>query len=141
MKVLADAAMPVHSVAVGIAAGVDALIAGHAALGRHMSVIPISRIESQAVFDIIAKGAVSTGMGFTDASRETIAHLACGSPYHVRLFCALACFEVIKRQERKVDLPATLAGAARAVNDWALTNAEEDARFRSVVATHTRPWH
>ncbi len=140
MKMLSDAAMPVHIVAVGIAAGVDALIAGHASLRRHMSVIPISRIESQAVFDIIAKGAGSIGMGFTDASRETIAHLACGSPYHVRLFCALACFEVIKRKERKVDLPATLAGVARAVNDWALTNAEDAALFRKVIATNSPHW-
>jgi len=141
MKMLSDAAIPVHIIAVGIAAGVDALIAGHASLRRHMSVIPISRIESQAVFDIIARGAASVGMSFTDASRETIAHLACGSPYHVRLFCALACFEVIKRKERKVGLPATLAGVSRAVNDWALTNAEDAALFRKVITTNSPHWN
>jgi MoxR-like ATPase len=140
MKMLSDAAITVQIVAVGIASGLGHVLEGHASLRRHMSVIPITRIESQAVFDIIAKGARSIGMDFTDASREMIAHLACGSPYHVRLFCALACFEAIKRQEKMVDLHATLAGVARAVNDWALTNADDAALFRKVIAMNPTHW-
>jgi MoxR-like ATPase len=140
MKMLSDAAIPVHIVAVGIASGLENMIEGHASLRRHMSVIPVARIEPQAVFDIIARGADAIGMTFTDASRETIAHLSCGSPYHVRLFCALACFEVIKRQRKTVDLPATLAGVARAVNDWALTNAEDAALFRKIIAMNVQHW-
>lgn len=140
MKMLSDAAIPVQIVAAGIASSLDSMIEGHASLRRHLTPVAVTSIESGAVFDLIAKGAATTGLAFTDASREMIAHLSCGSPYHVRLFCALACYEALRRQERTVDMSATLAGIARAVNDWSLTNAEDAALFRKVIAIGPACW-
>jgi hypothetical protein len=140
MKMLSDAAVPVQIVAVGIASGLDALVEGHESLRRHVTAIAVTRIDSSAVFALIERGAAQTGLSFTDASRETIALLSCGSPYHVRLFCALACFDVIRRRERVIDLSATLTGIARAIDDWSLTNARDAALFRHIIASESRLW-
>lgn len=140
MKLLSDAALPVHIIAVGIASGLDQLIEGHESLRRHVSAIPIVKIETPAVFDLITRGATYAGLNFTDASRETIAHVACGSPYHVRLFCALACFETLRQRKTMVELSMALTGMIRSVDSWALTNPGNAALFRETIALGASDW-
>ncbi|WP_022683437.1 AAA family ATPase [Sphingobium bisphenolivorans] len=140
MKMLSDAAIPVNIVAVGIGSSVAAMIEGHASLRRHMIPVAVAGIESDAVVALIDRGAAATGLPFTDAAREMIALLSCGSPYHVRLFCALASLEALRRQHRTVEVGAAVAGISRAVNDWSRTNAGQAALFRKAVALGPAHW-
>ncbi|MFT3965875.1 MAG: ATP-binding protein [Sphingobium sp.] len=135
MKLLSDTHSPVQLLAVGIASGLDHLIEGHPSLRRHLSPIGLRGVDTDAVFAIINKGAQSANISFTDATIETISSLSCGSPYHVRLFCALAAYEALKRGEQQVDVHATLSGIGRALADWAMTNEDDAALFRRVT-TH-----
>ena len=140
MKLLSDAALPVHILAVGIASGLSQLIEGHESLRRHMTAVPIVRIDTSAVFDLIDRGASQAGLNFSDAARETIAHVACGSPYHVRLFCALACLETLRQRKTVVEMPATLAGMMRAVDDWTITNPTDAALFHEAIDLGAGHW-
>ncbi|MFD2428663.1 hypothetical protein ACFSUK_12045 [Sphingobium scionense] len=140
MKLLSDAAVPVHIVAVGIASGLNQLIAGHESLRRHISAVPIVRIDSDAVYELIDRGAAHAGLNFTDAARETIAHIACGSPYHVRLFCALACFEALRQRKTVVELSSVLAGMVRSVDDWKITNPSDAALFHEAIGLGSDHW-
>ncbi len=140
MKLLSDAAVPAHIVAVGIASGLNQLITGHESLRRHISAVPIVRIDSNAVYELIDRGAAHAGLSFTDAARETIAHIACGSPYHVRLFCALACFEALRQRKTVVELSSVLAGMVRSVDDWTITNPSDTALFHEVIGLGSDHW-
>lgn len=140
MKMLSDAAIPVNIVTVGIGSSLSSMIEGHPSLRRHMTPVAVTSIQSDAVVALIDRGAAATGLPFTDAAREMIALLSCGSPYHVRLFCALSSLEALRRQHRMVEVGATVAGISRAVNDWSRTNAGHAALFRKAVALGPGHW-
>ena len=140
MKMLSDAAIPVNIVAVGIGSSLDIMIEGHASLRRHLTPVAVAGIEPDAVIKLIERGSKATGLPFTDAAREMIAPLSCGSPYHVRLFCALSSLEAVRRQQPIVDVGAAVAGISRAVSDWSQTNDSHAALFRKAIALGPAHW-
>jgi hypothetical protein len=140
MKLLSDASVPVQIVLVGIARNLLDIIDDHASLRRHLSAIPIGRIGPQGVAEVISRGAERGGVRFDQRSRELIAHVACGSPYHVRLFCAQAALRALRQEQEEVDSGATLAGMMSAVEDWALLSHRDAVLFRRLVDTDA-PMH
>ena len=90
MKLLSDATIPVQLLIVGIAVNVDELLRDHASLRRHLAAVPVGRISPAAVLELIHRGAEQAGLSFDDRASELIAGISCGSPYHVRTFCAHA---------------------------------------------------
>lgn len=133
MKMLTDAHLPVQIVAVGIASGLSRMIEGHPSLRRHLSPVFVRRIATRAVDAIIDRGAGTAGLTFTEGSREIVRSISCGSPYHVRLFCSLACLEAIRHDLAEVDRAAVLAAFRRAIRDWALTSEEDADLFQTLV--------
>jgi hypothetical protein len=134
MKLLSDTRAPVQMLLVGIARTIDELIVCHPSLRRHLVPIPIGRISRDDVEKLIDTGARRAGLTFTEESRNEIATIACGSPYHVQLFCYVAAIDAFRREERVVDLTFARAGIQRAFDVWAMLNTQDAELFREVAS-------
>ncbi|UIJ43992.1 ATP-binding protein [Sphingomonas cannabina] len=134
MKLLSDARLPVQMLLVGIAQTVEELILCHPSLRRHLVPIPIGRISRDDTFALITTGAQRAGVTFDEASQGEIADLACGSPYHVQLFCYLAALEAVRRDCAAVDLVITRVAMRRAFDTWALLNPGDAELFQRLAA-------
>ena len=134
MKLLSDARAPVQILVVGIARTIDELIICHPSLRRHLVPIPIGRISRDDVEKLIETGAQRAGLTFTEESRNEIAHIACGSPYHVQLFCYVAAIEAFRREQNVVDLVFARAGIQRAFDVWAMLNPQDAEFFRNLAS-------
>lgn len=133
MKLLSDATIPVQLLIVGIAVNVDELLRDHASLRRHLAAVPVGRISPTAVLELIHRGAEQAGLSFDDRASELIAGISCGSPYHVRTFCAHAGLYALRNGSSRVDATATLAGIVRSVDEWTLLSGEDAALFRRLT--------
>jgi hypothetical protein len=129
MKLLSDACLPVQLIIVGISRDLHSLLGEHPSLRRHLIPISIGRIDTAAVRRMIATGAQRAGISFTEDSIDLIASVAQGSPYHVRLFCAHACFHALKNGTECVAIDAAVAGIASAAQDWAQMSPQDAATF------------
>lgn len=134
MKLLSDADIPVHLLIVGIARSIDDVLSCHPSLRRHVSAVPIGRISAFDIGVLIDQGAARSGIRFSQAARELIIEVACGSPYHARVFCHAAGLEALKRGLDDIDRSVAEQGLARAVEEWGKLN-EQDAHFFRRLAT------
>ena len=133
MKLLSDATVPVQLLIVGIAVNIDELLRDHASLRRHLAAVPVGRISPAAVMELIHRGAEQAGLSFDDIASELIAGISCGSPYHVRIFCAHAGLQALRNGSGRVDVAATLAGITQSVDEWTLLSGEDAALFRRLT--------
>lgn len=132
MKLLSDARVPVQFMLVGIAQSVDGLIAGHASLRRHLVALEVGLLSDQGVRDIIDRGSKLACTAFAEGAREAIAQAACGSPYHVQLFCQSAGIEMIRQQVNTVSTDVANAGLALAAAGWGRLNRRDHALFQEL---------
>jgi Cdc6-like AAA superfamily ATPase len=135
LKLLSDASIPVQIMLVGIARDLRHLVTDHPSLQRHLSAFPLGRIDARAVREMIQHGGKRIGIMFDDESQQLIVDLACGSPYHARLFCAHAALRALRDGSDEVTAGTTLAGIVAAANDWALLSGDDADRFHELVAT------
>jgi energy-coupling factor transporter ATP-binding protein EcfA2 len=133
MKLLSDATVPVQLLLVGIAVNVDELLRDHASLRRHLAAVPVGRISPAAIQELIHRGAEQAGLTFDDKASELITGISCGSPYHVRTFCAHAGLHALRNGSTCVDAAATLAGIVQSVDEWSLLSGEDAALFRRLT--------
>jgi hypothetical protein len=134
MKLLSDARAPVQLLLVGIARTIDELVVCHPSLRRHLVPIPIGRISREDTQTLIATGAKRAGLLFPQESRDAIASIACGSPYHVQLFCYVAAIEAVRQNKQTVDLAFTKAGIRRAFDVWAMLNQQDAELFEALAS-------
>lgn len=133
LKMLSDASIPVQIMLVGIARDLRHLVTDHPSLRRHLSAFPLGRIDAQSVREMIQNGGQKIGITFDDDSQQLILDLACGSPYHARLFCAHAVLRTLRDGTEQVSGAAALAGIVTAAEDWSRLSAEDADLFRDLV--------
>ncbi|MCD2314542.1 ATP-binding protein [Sphingomonas sp. IC-11] len=133
LKMLSDASIPVQIMLVGIARDLRHLINDHPSLRRHLSAFPLGRIDARSVREMIQNGGQKIGITFDDDSQQLILDLACGSPYHARLFCAHAVLRTLREGREQVSGAAALAGIVTAAEDWSRLSGEDAELFHDLV--------
>jgi Cdc6-like AAA superfamily ATPase len=134
LKLLSDASVPVQIILVGIARDLRHLVTDHPSLRRHLSAFPLGRIDARAVREMIQQGGERSGIAFDDDSQQLIVDLACGSPYHARLFCAHAALRALREGADTVSAGDALAGIVAAAQSWASMSGDDADRFHELVA-------
>jgi hypothetical protein len=137
MKMLSDTRSSIQLLLVGIAQSVNDLIGSHPSLRRHIVTISLGRISGASVASLIDYGERESGLRFSSSARELVARAACGSPYHVRLFCQHAGQATLRRHidaaGPTVGTEDALDGFVTALRQWSHTN-EHDARRYAKLA-------
>lgn len=122
MKLMSDVMVPVQIVLVGIADSVEQLIHHHPSLLRHIGVVATGRISPDSTDALILNGARQAGLHFSEDSRDFIAEVSCGSPFHVRLFCQHAGIAALRAKRDHVDRAMARHAVENAIVSWAKAN-------------------
>jgi hypothetical protein len=137
MKLLADALSEVLFMLVGIAATVSDVISAHQSLRRHLGIISLGQISTGSVEELVARGGRALGLTFTPESCGLISRAACGSPYHVRLFCLHASLAAAMARSRSVEASHVETGFLSACQAWCQTNEAAGRIFASAAEMST----
>lgn len=125
LKLSSDARLPVSFLLVGIAADVPELIDHHPSLRRHVTPVSIEPLTDNEVRTILDHCANLGGLTFTTEAKDHIASLACGSPYHTRLFGMHAAVVALEGHADEVGIDAVARGIRSAFDEWHQFNVED----------------
>ena len=134
LKLLSDMRARVQLLFVGIAGRMGELIEAHPSLRRHLVAVPLGRFDPAGVEALFAGGEQRTGLRFTPEARETIASLATGSPYHLRLFCFCAAMVAVEERTPVIGEAEVERGLRAALAMWGSTNATAVELFGNLAA-------
>jgi Cdc6-like AAA superfamily ATPase len=132
IKTLSDYAVPVTVVLVGVAETVGELIAEHESIERALAQVPMPRMASDELEEILEKGTTKLGMGITDAAKSGIATLSQGFPsytHRLGLHAARYCAENGRMTIKSADVSAAIQEA--------VSNAQQSLRdqYRKAIAS------
>lgn len=133
MKLLSDADSNLVFMLVGIAQSVNEVIEAHPSLRRHVKTLRLDRIDESSVSALINRGCSVAGIDVTPDARAAIIRAACGSPYHVRLFCHQAILSAVRTDHPKVEASDVIDGLHLAMEHWAGMNEADSRQIEWVI--------
>lgn len=138
LKLSSDARLPVSFLLVGIASDVPALIDAHPSLRRHVTPVSIEPLTDDEVCTILDICANISGLVFTTDAKKKIAELACGSPYHARLFGMHAACVALDDNVATVTVSAVLGGIEAAFAEWNEFNTDDADLFKQLAQAEAK---
>lgn len=132
LKLISDARLPVRFVLVGGNSAFVDIVREHPSLMRHVTRVSTAPLEHEAVFELLDSCAERCGMTVSTEGKELLDHVACGSPFHARLFGMHAALAALRRGDRNVTRDDVLDGLAEGFHEWSALNGEDSATFRAI---------
>lgn len=133
LKSVSDGRLRVRFVLVGVDLAIAEMTAAHPSLIRHVSLVETTHIASTAVHDLLGQCARRCDLAFEDGGIDEIAYVACGSPYHARLFGMHAALAAVDDKADRIALRHVKAGLRSAVDEWAQINPALSGAFRETL--------
>jgi Cdc6-like AAA superfamily ATPase len=110
MKIMSDGSVRVQLVVAGVAADLAELVGHIPSVRRNILAIPVPLMNNEEVEELVKNGEHTSGVTMTDAAREHIVQISCGSPYIANLICHHAALEALDHDRLDI-LPADVAAA------------------------------
>ena len=133
LKLLSDARIPVRFVLVGDASAFDNVVRSHPSLTRHITRVTTDPLNLDAIVEILRDCASRCGLSFSTEALDLIEEVACGSPYHARLFGMHAALCALQGGERKIGVQEARSGLQAAFAEWATLNSAAGAALQSIA--------
>ncbi|MXX86479.1 MAG: AAA family ATPase [Acidobacteria bacterium] len=132
IKGLSDYAVPATITVVGVADTVRELIAEHESIDRSLIQIPMPRMESKELDELLDKGTAKLGMMLEAKARRTIVRLSQGLPPYTHRLALHATRSALRGRRRTI----TEADTKLAIRD-AVENAQQSLRdnYREAVSS------
>lgn len=73
-------------------------------------------------------------MHFTAEGKSLLDEVACGSPYHARLFGMHAALAALRRGDTEVSETDVIEGLAESFEEWSSLNTDDAATFRAICS-------
>lgn len=124
MKLLSDSRLPIRFLLAGDRSAFENIIRGHASLSRHVTLVRTDPLSAQAMSDLLEDCAHRCGLAFSPDGLALLCDVACGSPYHARLFGLHAALTTLGGHSRMIGSSEVLAGLTSAFEEWSLLNEE-----------------
>jgi hypothetical protein len=112
----------------------DRIVAEHTSLLRHLTLLSTEPLSGPAIRELLDSCAERCGFRFTDDGRDLLEEVACGSPYHARLFGMHSTLAAFERGETEIHRDDVVQGLANAFAEWARLNPDEANSFREILA-------
>lgn len=140
MKLLSDARLPIRFLLAGDRSAFGNIVRGHSSLSRHVTLVKTDPLDSQAMNDLLNDCAARCSLTFTTQGLRIIKNVACGSPYHARLFGLHAGLRALGGRDRSIGRAEVLGGLGSAFEEWALMNqSASDACLAIASGAHGDP--
>jgi hypothetical protein len=125
--------LPVRFVLVGDSNTFDQVVAEHASLIRHVTRLSTDPLSDRAIDELLDNCASRCHLEFSVEAKQLLKQVACGSPYHARLFGMLAALTAANVESTIVDENNVLTGLAEGFTEWASLNRDDASAFRSII--------
>ncbi len=132
LKLISDARIPARFVLVGGESAFVDIVKGHASLMRHVTRVSTRPLQDEAVYELLERCADQCDLQFSDPSMQLIDEVACGSPYHTRLFGMHAAIAAHQDDSETVERRHVFRGFDQAFEEWSLLNESVARTFREI---------
>ena len=133
LKLVSDARLAVRFVLVGGNSAFADIVRAHPSLMRHITRVSTAPLASEAVAELLGRCADRCGVTFSDSSMRLIEEIACGSPYHARLFGMHGALNALAGQSQVIDLEHVESGLEEAFGEWSMLNPVDAQAFREIL--------
>lgn len=121
LKSLSDYAVPVTILLIGVADSVDELVAGHQSIERALIQIPMPRMSTTEIRQIVQNGLKRLGMTIEGAALDELTTLSQGLPYITHLLALHSAKSALARQTLEINSADVEAGIAESLARWQQT--------------------
>jgi Cdc6-like AAA superfamily ATPase len=132
VKILADLALPVTVVLVGVADSVGGLLREHESIQRSLIQVEMPPMTEAELSAIVQRGMASAGLTYADRFGREVVALSLGLPHYTHLICLHAATFAVSAGRTHVGMP-DLESALR----QALEDASQSVRERYHAATYS----
>lgn len=132
IKLLADQAVPVTLVLVGVGDTVDDLVHEHASIARNLSQIPTPRMNDEEIQQIIARGMDAAELEVSPEFAQQVVALSQGLPHYTHLLCQHAAMAAMQDERLTVRASDFDLAIAAALND--VSETVRDKYYRATVS-------
>jgi hypothetical protein len=133
LKLVSDARLSVRFVLVGGNSAFADIVRAHPSLMRHITRVSTAPLADEAIDELLQGCAANCGIRFTDAARQLIERIACGSPYHARLFGMHGALSALSAQSTTAEVEHVVNGFEDAFEEWSMLNPADAQTFRDVL--------
>nr|WP_294171195.1 ATP-binding protein [uncultured Sphingomonas sp.] len=134
LKLISDARLPVRFVLVGGNNAFLDVVREHPSLMRHVTRVSTAPLAHEAVFELLGSCADRCGMHFSAPGNQLLDEVACGSPYHARLFGMHAALAALRRGDTEVTEQDVAEGLAESFEEWSALNGDDAAMFHAICS-------
>lgn len=133
LKLISDARLPVRFVLVGDSSTFDHIVSEHASLIRHVTRLSTDPLSDEAIDELLDNCAGRCDMELSEEAKQLLSDVACGSPYHARLFGMHAALAAMNCESNLIEQGHVLTGLAEGFEEWASLNRMDASAFRSII--------
>ncbi len=133
LKLVSDARLPVRFVLVGDGSTFADILIAHPSLTRHVTRVSVDPLPAQAIAELLRDCADRCSMRISDGALDTIAEVACGSPYHARLFGLHAALAAVEDDSNVIEVAHATIGLQDAFQEWTSLNPQDGAALLSIA--------
>lgn len=133
LKLVSDARLPVRFVLVGGMSSFAHIVQAHPSLMRHVTIVSMAPLSEEAAGDLLDGCAKRCDMVIAPRAKELINSIACGSPFHVRLFGMHAALAAEAVGAQQVEYEHVMAGLETAFDEWQALNPTDAMAFRALM--------
>ncbi|HEX8415396.1 MAG TPA: ATP-binding protein, partial [Sphingomicrobium sp.] len=132
LKLISDARLPVRFVLVGGNTAFADVVREHPSLMRHITRVSTNPLSRAAILELLDSCAQRCNVRFSSEAKRLIYEIACGSPYHARLFGMHSALAAARDGSNEVIPHNVETGLAEAFDEWAALNQEDAGTFRAI---------
>jgi len=133
LKLVSDARLPVRFVLVGGNSAFADIVRAHPSLMRHITRVSTAPLANEAIEELLERCSQRCGIDFSERAKELLEEVACGSPYHARLFGMHGALNALAEQSDLADVSHVQHGLDEAFEEWSLLNPHDAQNFRDVL--------
>lgn len=142
LKLVSDARLPVRFVLVGDSSTFADILVAHPSLTRHVTRVSVDPLSNEAITELLHDCADRCSMRFSEGGLDVIADVACGSPYHARLFGLHAALAAVEDDSDIIETAHATLGLQSAFQEWSSLNPADGAAMMSIArGAHGNPDH
>lgn len=133
LKLVSDARLPVRFVLVGGNSAFADIVRAHPSLMRHITRVSTAPLSNEAIEELLQRCAERCDLAVSEPAMRLIEGIACGSPYHARLFGMHGALNAILANSQEVDVEHVACGLDDAFEEWSLLNPTDAEAFRAIL--------
>lgn len=137
LKLVSDARLAVRFVLVGGNSAFADIVRAHPSLMRHITRVSTAPLSADAIDELLDRCGERCGIHFSEAARQLIGEVSCGSPYHARLFGMHGALNALAANASEAEVEHIENGLDEAFEEWSMLNPEDAQVFRDIMrGTH-----